>query len=136
VRWKFPWFPKNFTHKKIEHSKNDIRKQGVVLPFIRDFIKMRHNLGYKSKSIESGLKAFDAFAYREGLREVTIPKEPVLKWCKSRKEEATDTWSKRTNYLRQFSTNYQTWDTRHIYPPGHPANTIVLLPHTSILLKR
>ncbi|HLT24671.1 MAG TPA: tyrosine-type recombinase/integrase [Ignavibacteria bacterium] len=82
---------------------NSKRKQGVLLQLIKDFIKMRHNLGYKSTSMESSLKAFDAFAYREGLKEITIPRELALKWCKRRKEEASDTWSHRTNFLRQFS---------------------------------
>lgn len=82
---------------------NNKREQGVLLQFIRDFIKMRHNLGYKSTGMEFSLKAFDAFAYREGLKEVTISKELVLKWCKRRTGEATDTWSHRTNFLRQFS---------------------------------
>ena len=82
---------------------NNKRKQGVLLQFIRDFITMRHNLGYKSESMELSLKAFDSFACREGLNEVTIPKELSLKWCERRKGEATDTWSHRTNFLRQFA---------------------------------
>lgn len=73
------------------------------MQFIGDFIKMRHNLGYKSKSMESSLRAFDAFAYREGLREVAVPGELARKWCERRRGEATDTWSHRTNFLRQFS---------------------------------
>lgn len=82
---------------------NDKGKQGVLRPFIRDFIKMRHNLGYQSRNMESGLKAFDAFAYRQGHNEVTIPKELAQKWCKRRNDEATGSWSGRTNFLRQFA---------------------------------
>ena len=82
---------------------NKKRKNGVLLQFVGDFIKMRRNLGYKSKSMESSLKAFDAFAYREGLKEVTVPEELARKWCGRRNGEATDTWSHRTNFLRQFS---------------------------------
>lgn len=82
---------------------NSKRKTGVLLQFINDFINMRHNLGYKSKNMEISLRAFDAFAYREGLNEVTIYRELAQKWCKKRKGEANDTWSHRTNFLRQFS---------------------------------
>lgn len=98
---------------------NNRRKQGVLLPFIRDFIKMRHNLGYKSKSMESSLKAFDAFAYREGLKKVNIPKELARKWCGRRKGEATDTWSHRTNFLRQFSI-YLSNIGHEVYIPSRP----------------
>ena len=82
---------------------DDKRKNGVLLRFVGDFIKMRRNLGFKSERMESSLKAFDAFAYREGLREVSVPGELARKWCERRKGEATDTWSHRTNFLRQFS---------------------------------
>ena len=68
---------------------NSERKTGVLLQFINDFINMRHNLGYKSKSMEISLRAFDAFAYREGLNEVIIYRELAQKWCKKRKGEAT-----------------------------------------------
>lgn len=81
---------------------NNKRKNGILLQFVVDFIKMRRNLGYKSKSMETSLKAFDAFAYREGLKEVTVAKELARKWCTRRKGEATDTWSHRVNFLRQF----------------------------------
>lgn len=64
---------------------------------------MRRNLGYKSVSMKVSLKAFDAFANKEGLNEVTISKEMAQKWCKRRKGEANDTWSHRTNFLRQFA---------------------------------
>lgn len=79
------------------------RKTGVLLSFINDFIKLRRNLGYKSESMEINLKAFDVFACSEGLREVTAPKDLVQKWCKKRNGEANDTWSHRTNFLRQFA---------------------------------
>jgi len=82
---------------------NSKRKTGVLLQFINDFINMRHNLGYKSKSMEISLRAFDAFAFKEGLNEVTIHRELAQEWCKKRKGEANDTWSHRTNFLRQFS---------------------------------
>ena len=78
------------------------RQTGILLPFINDFITMRHNLGYQSSSMEISLKAFDAFALREGLKEVSITKEMAQKWCKRRLGEASDTFSHRTNFLRQF----------------------------------
>jgi len=98
---------------------NSKRKTGVLLQFINDFINMRHNLGYKSKSMEISLRAFDAFAYREGLNEVIIYRELAHKWCKKRKEEANDTWSHRTNFLRQFSI-YLVNIGYEAYIPGKP----------------
>lgn len=82
---------------------NRQHQSGVLLQFINEFIKMRRNLGYKSVSMKVSLKAFDAFANKEGLNEVTISKEMAQKWCKRRKGEANDTWSHRTNFLRQFA---------------------------------
>lgn len=82
---------------------NSKRKAGALLPFINDFIKMRRNLGYKSRGMELNLKAFDAFACSEGLTKVTVTKELGQKWCKKRQGEANDTWSHRTNFLRQFA---------------------------------
>lgn len=79
------------------------RASGVLLPYINDFIIMRHNLGFKSASMEISLKAFDAFAAHEGLTEIQITKDLALKWCKRRTGEASDTFSHRTNFLRQFA---------------------------------
>lgn len=76
---------------------------GVLLPYINDFVTMRHNLGFKSVSMEISLKAFDAFAFHEGLKEIQITKALALKWCKRRSGEASDTFSHRTNFLRQFA---------------------------------
>ncbi|HVW99116.1 MAG TPA: hypothetical protein VHA52_01535, partial [Candidatus Babeliaceae bacterium] len=70
-------------------------KPGVLSPFIKDFIQIRHNLGYKSTGMEISLRAFDAFAYQEGLREIEISRDLAEKWCKRRKGEANDTWSHR-----------------------------------------
>lgn len=78
------------------------RQSGVLLPFINEFITLRHNLGFKSKSMESSLKAFDAFASQEGLRNIQITELLVRKWCKRRPGEASDTFSHRTNFIRQF----------------------------------
>jgi integrase/recombinase XerD len=79
------------------------RKSGIFLPYIYDFINMRHNLGFKSESMERNLKAFDAFAFQEGLKEIKITKSLALKWCSRRLGEAADTFSHRTNFLRQFA---------------------------------
>jgi len=79
------------------------REPGVLLSLINDFITMRHNLGFKSVSMEISLKAFDAFTSHEGLKEIQITKDLALKWCKRRSGEASDTFSHRTNFLRQFA---------------------------------
>ena len=79
------------------------REAGVLLPYINDFITMRHNLGFKSASMEISLKAFDAFTSHEGLKEIKINKDLALKWCKRRIGEASNTFSHRTNFLRQFA---------------------------------
>lgn len=76
---------------------------GVLAPFIRDFLNMRRNLGFKSESTKYSLYAFDAFAYKRGLATITITKELAEEWCTRRPDEATDTWCHRNSFLRQLS---------------------------------
>jgi len=54
------------------------QRNGVLAPFIWDFLRMRRNLGFKSRHTEYSLFAFDDFANRKGLTNVTITKE--LAW--------------------------------------------------------
>lgn len=83
------------------HSKST--HQGVLNPFIFDFIKMRKNLGYTSSSIKYSLFAFDVFAKNKKLSTISIPKDLAEEWVKRRPNEATDTWSHRNGFLRQFA---------------------------------
>lgn len=98
---------------------NHKHKTGALLQFVNDFIKMRRNLGYKSQTMEFSLRAFDAFSCSEGLTEVTISREMAQKWCKRRKGEANDTWSHRTNFLRQFAI-YLSNMGYEVYIPNKP----------------
>lgn len=75
---------------------------GAFSPYINDFITLRHNLGYAASSMESSLKAFDRFAKSKGVQQVSIPESLVVEWCARRKGEANNTWSHRSNFLRQF----------------------------------
>lgn len=79
------------------------QRNGILAPFILDFLRMRRNLGFKSISTEYSLFAFDDFANRKGLASITITKELADEWCHRRPNEATDTWSHRNCFLRQFS---------------------------------
>ena len=76
--------------------------QGVFLPYIESFIKLKHNLGYGVSSMERSLKAFDRFAKSKGTTRVFISESLAKKWCAKRKGEANDTWSHRVTFLRQF----------------------------------
>jgi len=76
---------------------------GVLTPFICDFIKMRKNLGYASYNIKCSLFAFDLFAKNKKLSSISIPKELAEEWVKRRPNEASDTWSHRNGFLRQFA---------------------------------
>jgi integrase/recombinase XerD len=78
-------------------------QRGVLAPLIRDFIAMRNNLGYKSQSCKFSLFAFDRVAFGNGLRTITITAEMATEWCNRRPNEATDTWSHRNCFLRQFA---------------------------------
>lgn len=98
---------------------NTKRQSGVLLPYINDFIAMRHNLGFKSKGMEQSLKAFDAFAFREGLRNIQITEHLARKWCKRRPGEASSTFSHRTSFLRQFAiylcnTGYEAYQPKNL----------------------
>jgi integrase/recombinase XerD len=79
------------------------QRNGVLAPYIWDFLNMRRNLGFKSKSTEYSLFAFDDFAKRKGLTSITVTKELADEWCQKRHSEAIDTWSHRNCFLRQFS---------------------------------
>jgi integrase len=83
---------------------NNLRQRnGILAPFIKDFLNMRRNLGFKSISAEYSLFAFDDFAKRKGLAIITITKDLADEWCQKRHKEANDTWSHRNCFLRQFS---------------------------------
>lgn len=75
---------------------------GIFLPYINDFIALKHNLGYAAANMEGSLKAFDRFAKSRGMQQVSIPESLSGEWCARRKGEANDTWSHRVNFLRQF----------------------------------
>ena len=79
------------------------QRNGILAPFIWDFLRMRRNLGFKSISTEYSLFAFDDFAKRKGLISIMITKELADEWCQRRPNEATDTWSHRNCFLRRFS---------------------------------
>jgi len=76
---------------------------GVLAPFIQDFLNMRRNLGFKSLSAKYSLYAFDRFAFGKGLFKVTVSKELAEEWCCRRPNESTDTWCHRNSFLRQFT---------------------------------
>lgn len=100
----FLWFRNPFTNRKEEHSMNNPRlRNGKLASFIFDFLNMRRNLGFKSKNMEFSLYAFDAFTIEKGLESVTITKELADEWCERRPGEASDTWTHRNGFLRQFS---------------------------------
>jgi len=105
------------------------RKPGVLLPYINDFITMRHNLGFKSVSMEISLKAFDAFTSLEGLKEIKIAKDIALKWCKRRSGEASDTFSHRTNFLRQFAIYLCNLGYEAYLPKRHPVKRDSFTPY-------
>jgi integrase/recombinase XerD len=79
------------------------QRNGILAPFIWNFLRMRRNFGFKSISAEYSLFAFDDFAKRKGLTSITITKEMADEWCQRRPNEATDTWSHRNCFLRQFA---------------------------------
>lgn len=82
---------------------NRLIQTGVLAPFIRDFLNMRRNLGFKSESTKYSLYAFDAFAHKKRLASITITKELAEEWCSRRPDEAADTWCHRNSFLRQLS---------------------------------
>ena len=82
---------------------NQFVSTGALAPYINDFINMRINLGFKSKSPKYSLLAFDAFAKKKGLECITITQELAEQWCCRRPNEATDTWCHRNGFLRQLS---------------------------------
>jgi len=76
--------------------------QGVFYPYIKDFIAMKHNLGFKASGMEISLKAFDRFAKSKGINSICISESLAGEWYGRRTGEANSTWSHRVNFLRQF----------------------------------
>jgi len=76
--------------------------KGVFLPYIENFLKLKHNLGYAASGMELSLRAFDRFAKSKGVNRIFISESLAKEWCAKRKGEANDTWSHRINFLRQF----------------------------------
>jgi len=75
---------------------------GVFYTYIRDFIAMKHNLGFAAAGMEINLKAFDRFAKSKGVDKICISEALAQEWCRRRTGEANDTRSHRINSLRQF----------------------------------
>jgi len=76
--------------------------KGVFYPYIKDFISMKHNLGFAVSGMEINLYAFDRFAKSKGVDIICIPQSLSDEWCAKRNGEAINTWSHRVNSLRQF----------------------------------
>jgi integrase/recombinase XerD len=82
---------------------NQCDSAGVLTPFIHDYLNMRKNLGFKSQAPKYSLFAFAAFAKKNGLSSITIPKDLAEQWCGRRPGEANDTWNHRNCFLRQLA---------------------------------
>lgn len=108
---------------------NHNQQTGVLRPFIDDFILLRHHLGYKSKSMEGSLKAFDVFARKEGLSQIEIPQELAQKWCGKRKGEANNTWTHRVGFLKQFAVYLLNLGYKAYIPGKPPAKHDVFEPY-------
>ena len=98
---------------------SNIRLQGVFYPYIKDFITLKHNLGYSASGMELSLKAFDRFTKSQGVKEICISEALALQWCAKRKNEANDTWAHRINFLKQFCI-YLTNMGFDVYIPSKP----------------
>ena len=81
---------------------NNTVSKGVFYPYIKDFIALKHNLGYRASGMEIILKAFGRFAKLKNVDGISISESLAKEWCSKRKSEANDTWSHRVNFLRQF----------------------------------
>jgi len=80
----------------------NLQLKGVFYPYIKDFITMKHKLGFTVSGMEISLKAFDRFAKSRGIDHICISEPLAQEWCAKRVGEANNTWSKRINWLRQF----------------------------------
>ena len=81
---------------------NKTTQKGVFYQHIKDFITMKHNLGFEVSGMEISLKAFDRFAKSKGIDHICITESLAQQWCTKRNGEANATWSHRANHLRQF----------------------------------
>lgn len=112
--------------------------RGVFLPYIENFLRLKHNLGYAASGMELSLRAFDRFAKSKGVNRIFISESLAKEWCTKRKGEANDTWSHRINFLRQFCIYLFNIGFDIYIPQKSPSkllNMILTLFHTSILKK-
>ena len=58
--------------------------QGVFLPYIENFIKLKHNLGYEASNMKGSLRAFDRYAKLKGVNQILISESLAKEWCAKR----------------------------------------------------
>lgn len=77
---------------------------GIYDPYIRDFINMKRDFGFKYEKQESILLRFDRFIAEKGETKVGISKELADKWCERRSNESDGNRYNRCVCISQLSS--------------------------------
>lgn len=87
---------------------------------VKDYLNMRHALGYKLKDVAGSLSDFIAFYEEQGAEHITIPL--ALQWAQSKPARPAE-WASRLTCVRCFARYWSATDPKTQIPPWG------LLPH-------
>ncbi len=82
---------------------------------VREYLAVRHSVGFKLETQGRILRGFVAFAEREGAAHVTIPL--VLRWIGQPSKAQEATWAKRLSVIRCFARWWSVSDPQTEIPP-------------------
>ena len=82
---------------------------------VRDYVSLRHSLGFKLRWVPTLLMDFAAFLKRQGADHVTIPL--ALQWAQQNQQAKTVTVAKRLSVVRGFARYRSATDPRTQIPP-------------------
>jgi integrase/recombinase XerD len=87
---------------------------------IKDYLNLRHSLGYKLRDADSLLSDFAAFLEHQGAKHITIPL--ALEWAQQKPVKPAE-WARRLTCIRCFARYWIATDPKTQIPPWS------LLPH-------
>lgn len=92
--------------------------EGEFKDLLRDYVKMKRDLGYKFDTVSANLRRFSAFSLDYDIQNKALSKPLVEDWTAKRKNESVKTWEHRASDLRQFALYLQHRGYDAYIPPG------------------
>lgn len=95
---------------------NSRKMAGIYAPYIKQFIALKRNLGFKYLNEEIILSYFDRFTVKIGVSELGISKELSDDWCAKRPEESDRYRNMRCSVFKLFAEYLNTIGIRSYMP--------------------